>query len=329
MGNESDAVPSFQWSIVTLKEQARFQDSPLWKFLDDHLPHRGEIATAWRDELGDTYSDNKFSDPVIVGQAFERRIGLDLADHGGWWPILNFLGAENYASLLEASGFVLHSNSVEGRDTGTTDPVLRRWERAYRPDVIDEKQLDALRLLAHVVTMVQVDHKLSDFFTVEDRRGMLGPLRRADLEPDVDDLSSLWQRYLDNGRRQMLSLGVHDRVLVGPVIVPTFAEADLVVGSTLVEIKVSTKHESEMLAWLNQILGYVLLDRWNGLRVDHIGIYSARHGRLLTVSLAELVTRSRHGHPIKVEALRNELRRALRDDLERAEADAAKQRFQA
>lgn len=314
---------------MTLVEQAGNRDSELVKFLDERLPYRTDVAHMWLAEMGAAAENRGSADLDRVGMAFELRVGLDLANRAGWWPVLEFLRPDDYQFVLEAAGFAAGPPGCESLDTATTDPVLRTWERASRPEAIDDIEMQVLRVLARVVAMNQVAYKLPDFFTVERRRRDFAQIGSAEPRPGmVEDLCGLWQDYLDRGRSQLLALGAGDRVIVGPEIVPSFATADLVVGSTLVEVKVSTKHETMMPWWLNQALGYVLLDRWDVLRIDRLGIYSARHGRLVSMGLAELLTCARHGHAINVRPLRDGLRGALHDDLEAAERDHSRRRLQ-
>lgn len=90
---------------MTLAEQARYRASPLCKFLDDHLPHREDIACAWLTQLGDAGGDGASVGLDRLGTAFEVRVGLDLANRAGWWPMLNFLCPDDHQQVLEAAGF--------------------------------------------------------------------------------------------------------------------------------------------------------------------------------------------------------------------------------
>ena len=70
------------------------------------------------------------------------------------------------------------------------------------------------------------------------------------------------------------------------------ADADVVLGDTLIEIKV-TKNPTIERIWIDQLLGYFLLYRYGGFhglaeqpRVTHVGIYFARHGTLLRWPIA-------------------------------------------
>lgn len=81
------------------------------------------------------------------------------------------------------------------------------------------------------------------------------------------------------------------------VLNPTFkgsrliggADADLIVGSCLWDIKTSVKSEFNG-AWIYQLLGYVLLDFDDSYKIREVGIYLARQGVRLRWPLAELLS---------------------------------------
>lgn len=57
---------------------------------------------------------------------------------------------------------------------------------------------------------------------------------------------------------------------MAPELAPGFAVLDLVVGRTLVEIKTSADPGKFLDQWLDQVMGYLLIDRWNVLWSDDI-----------------------------------------------------------
>jgi hypothetical protein len=72
------------------------------------------------------------------------------------------------------------------------------------------------------------------------------------------------------------------------------ADADLVVGDMLVEVKVTGDNKITKL-YFNQLIGYVLLYRLGGFagirrqpKVRRIGVYMARYGELITWTLADI-----------------------------------------
>lgn len=64
-----------------------------------------------------------------------------------------------------------------------------------------------------------------------------------------------------------------------PVIVPHWAEADLLVASTLIEVKVVAQLDTvAMSRWLWSLLAYTWLDTQNRNEIRSVGLYLARHG---------------------------------------------------
>lgn len=65
-----------------------------------------------------------------------------------------------------------------------------------------------------------------------------------------------------------------------PAIVPQWAEADILVGDTLLDVKtvirLDDRHRVGM--WLWQLLGYLWLDTGNRWGIRNVGLYLARHG---------------------------------------------------
>lgn len=313
---------------MSLADQARQENSPLCRFLDEYLPNRQVVARQWLDELGSRDVTGPTSKADRVGKAFELRVGLDLAGSPGRWPALEFLAPDDYKHVLEAAGFLPWPHSDDFPDTGTIDPLLRTWYRERRPGSLDSHERHTLRLLSIAAVADQLAHKLPDSYTVEQRRASLLPFRDKWFDPTVlDDLRALWTDYLATGREQLLGIGAEDHVLVSPVIVPAFATADLVVGSTLVDVKVSANHATEMAAWLDQVLGYWLLDRWNGLHIDRLGLYCARHTKVVSLSVDDILRKST-SRTVDIHTLREKLTERLRDDLEGAAKAETTRRYE-
>jgi hypothetical protein len=64
-----------------------------------------------------------------------------------------------------------------------------------------------------------------------------------------------------------------------PVIVPHWAEADLLVNNTLIEVKaVARLDNATMSRWLWTLLAYTWLDTQNRHQIRSVGLYLARHG---------------------------------------------------
>ena len=66
------------------------------------------------------------------------------------------------------------------------------------------------------------------------------------------------------------------------------ADADMIVGSCLIDIKATVNARIER-NWLYQLLGYVLLDYGDQYQIDSVGVYLARQGILIRWPLRPLI----------------------------------------
>ncbi len=145
------------------------------------------------------------------------------------------------------------------------------------------------------------------------RSGPLGSVEEvlATIQPAwVDELVHLTDRF--RGTSLAASAGPY-------VLNPTFegsgdvggADADLIVGNCLVEIKVTTRALPE-LWWLRQLLGYVLLDYLDTHRIRAISLYLARTGAFVQWELGDALALIEGGEQIDLDALRTRCRLVVR-----------------
>lgn len=94
------------------------------------------------------------------------------------------------------------------------------------------------------------------------------------------------------------------------MLVPHWAEADLLVGDTLVEVKTVLRADqpARVARWVWQLLGYAWLDTGDRWKIRQLAFYLARHGVTLRWPLAELETLL-VGDPSRVAQVRDEFRR--------------------
>ncbi|MDN5920057.1 MAG: hypothetical protein L0I76_33985 [Pseudonocardia sp.] len=115
-------------------------------------------------------------------------------------------------------------------------------------------------------------------------------------QPVVDDVAALARRLADSGSLATLwswagnpapgeALGYS-----GPVFCPHWADGDLLVGDTLVDVKAVTRADDRhtVLRWLWQLLGYAWIDEGDRWRIRHLALYLARHGALIRWSVDEV-----------------------------------------
>ncbi|WP_226364794.1 hypothetical protein [Pseudonocardia sp. ICBG162] len=95
-----------------------------------------------------------------------------------------------------------------------------------------------------------------------------------------------------------------------PLLVPHWAEADLLIGDTLIEVKtvLRTDQPARIARWLWQLLGYVWLDTADRWQIRRAALYLARHGVTVAWPIPELEARM-VGDPGRVEGARHAFRR--------------------
>ncbi|MFI6901734.1 hypothetical protein ACIBKY_10770 [Nonomuraea sp. NPDC050394] len=306
---------------MSLTNQIADPTSRLCTFLDTHLPERHLISQQWRHELHAAPSAGIAIDTwrSTVALAIELRIGLDLADKPGHRDLLSFLPADDYAALLRGAGF--HPVTYDHLpDSHTTDPLLMDWTRLTNPAEGDDLQHAALDACLNAALMNDVDHALEGSSAARSRRAFFMQLhsqQRQD-EPALNGLAHLWANYLRYGRRPLSQLG--KRVVLAPVLAPGFAKADIVIGWTLVDIKTVLDPSTYMDRWLDQLLGYTLLDRLNAFYLEHVALYLSWQSLLLSAPIAAVLATATRGPTPELHALRKTFDEALRPDLDAAEA---------
>lgn len=310
---------------MSIASQSVNPESTLRRFLDTRLPTRHAVVERWHRDLQDARWTGVpvDGDRACLGRALELRLGLDLGERPAYWDLLAFLPARRCAELLQAAGF--SSSDVEDLpEARTDDPMLQSWIRRTRPAMGDTAERAALTAVLDAASWDRVAHQLNREWSVQDRRALSLAMRAntrdrgADTGSStsmVDALTHLWSGYLTHGRQPLLALG--QRVLLEPDLVPGFARADIVIGRTLVEVKCSAEPGQHLQQWLDQLLGYVLIDRWNSLYLDRIAVYSAWHAMLLAEPLDRLLRNSRAAAP-ELSVLRDQFNHEIRDDLEEA-----------
>lgn len=188
---------------------------------------------------------------------------------------------------------------------------LRLVETAGRGDGYFERDLGALcyalALYEQVFRMGGPDERQLLF--------RLGPLADLDeilaLAPDsaLDDLCDL-SKYLITTQGALLASTITPN--------PTFAgssylggaDADLIVGKRLLDVKVTTSSTIERSS-LWQVLGYSLSDFNDAFGVDEVGLYFARHAIQIVWPMSDLLSLMA-GRRIEVREVRSEFSSLLR-----------------
>jgi hypothetical protein len=169
--------------------------------------------------------------------------------------------ARNYLALHAPPGQVASSMGAE-TTLARVCWVLNAWEGAYRGGHLDlEFTTDDVPKLLNLASAPVVAELLA-LITRAHTSGALTQLRElaADPAPGQD-------------------LGI-----AGPVLIPHWADGDLLVGETLLEVKtvMHARNHTRTAAWLRQLLAYTWLDGPDRYRIRRVGLYLARHGHLIT-----------------------------------------------
>jgi hypothetical protein len=220
-------------------------------------------------------------------------------------------------ALLSAAGY-----SADGRedlaDTGTTDPLLLDWIRVSHPLAHGNDQQAVLTGCWDAAGMRDVAYGMDA--AVQLRRSLLahirGHMRRAGpiQGPVMTALAHLWDGYLRHGRRGMLALG--DRVIIEPELASGFGKADLVIGRCLVDVKAVLSPAASFRWWLDQLLGYVLLDWPNIFGLDSVALYLGWQGLLIHEPITGLLAASAPSPTPAIADLRAEFRSQIRAETE-------------
>ncbi|GLY80591.1 hypothetical protein [Actinoallomurus iriomotensis] len=309
---------------MSLSAQAANPTSTLCTFLDAQLPQRDAIVEQWKDQLHaapqaafDVDAGRRW-----LGTALEIRLGLDLAGKPAYWELLSFLPAEQCYALLTAAGFA-PPDYDHMPASGTTDPLLLDWNRVTCPTQCeDPTQRAALAACIDAANFDQLAHRLHAAPAAQVRRSFLLTFREAgavqadENHPVFRGLHHMWRGYLRHARNELNQLG--ERTIISPPVAVGFAAADLSIGRTLVEVKASADPTEYLHIWLNQLLGYLLLDRFDIFCWDTIAIYLGWHAAIMAVPVEKLLTAATSSLTPALDHLRTEFHQLISKELDEA-----------
>jgi hypothetical protein len=93
-------------------------------------------------------------------------------------------------------------------------------------------------------------------------------------------------RYPRAGGTGLYTIGSSGHEGNAPELTGRFGIADVMVGRCLVKIKTALEPEKGLEQWLNQLLGYVLLDWFDALYIDTIALYLGWQAKLMATPLS-------------------------------------------
>ena len=167
-----------------------------------------------------------------------------------------------------------------------------KWEKAIKPS--EKIILDAKSRYAKFIQTGKLEDELIESTL---KLAQLDLVYRAEAiyiddrisKQDVSDLRNLFgvavrSNIFKKNQKNFLNptFGKGSKLVVG-------ADADLVIGDTLIDIKV-TKDLNLKRDWYNQIIGYYALSTMENkpTKIKNVGIYFARHGVLHTIPIKDI-----------------------------------------
>jgi hypothetical protein len=334
---------------VSLTAQLREPTSPLARFMAAQLPRAAAVAAAARAQLGPAgpllgaplEPGRRRPHAGTVGTALDLRIRYAFAPADLAGP------ANGLRRLHRQSG---RATRLASRPHGVRRGLDLRRAAARRVKVsaAAEAALRELDALAEAARPWAREQQVLLDLGVEDRMLRLCMVAAAveelwragiDLPPDglldraarsrraTPDLPALVDPVAVQDLRALLAAasrgplsGLRDRtgpqdVISGPRFAGSTyvdADADLLVGSLLLEIKTTGRPRETRALRPQQLAGYVLLDWDDACGIEHVGIYLARLGRLLTWPVGTYLALLA-GRAVDVSVLRRQVHTLLTD----------------
>lgn len=224
---------------------------------------------------------------ATVGKAIELRIALDFIDRCATPQILRALAAEHVDRIVGLARYSIDNTFSDG---AADDELLQEclwlalwWEVHHAM----ERQGVLLRRGNGMVDAVLAERALDSS------------------HPNQDDLRALWSKYCDGPRLRLRALGAH--ASLSPWLLWGWAQADLVVGRTLIEIKAAAASRVSIDAWVDQIVRYVLVAERDRFAFDSVVLYLAREGAVLQWDPVELLSRLA-GRAVRLTAVQDQFR---------------------
>lgn len=304
-------------------------------FIQDHLPGLEPCITAWQQQLAcvpeTAHNPNGASNRV--GNEIEALICLDLTGNLPYDEYVRSLSSDCCRFILRASG--LNAEEVIAKAEASTndymktpDDKIKAWaaqhtlrrrkntptppasEVKVQPEVIAPAGYNPTIGLYEQAALEGIAGYIAD---KEKRQEVYALLAKRAAEDfwEHDMLIAAWRAYLQSGRTQLAALG--EPTHVSPEILPNAAVADLIKGSTLVEIKANRAPISNRLmdSAFRQALTYALVDFKDSYGILSIGVYQAYKGHLVSDPLSTILTAASKGETPTLEDLRSELHELL------------------
>lgn len=299
---------------VTLKQAVEDPGSPLRQFLDSQLPHTKDVRAAWKRQPPPDIDLSPPKDAFTAGVEGVQRYPHDEVGHATSIRLTLLFSPEVGAAITPP-----RRHPVSGLPWTTAGAFYPAFQEAasagFGFTAWSSAREETLIRLCYVAGL------FDQLFRIGARPGM--PLLEVPRDASLEDLLCC----LVNAAcvADLVAIVGAARLALAPlsastpvVVAPTFsgsadvgsAEADLLLGSTLLEIKARGRYELQQ-RHLHQIVSYSLLDYDDEHGIRDLAVYSARHGALVRWSMQELLD-VMAGRSVDVQLLRQDLKAALR-----------------
>jgi hypothetical protein len=237
--------------------------SAINQFFDQVLPLDGPLRERWASELRRLRAQRGSVVSAVTshldGMAIELRIASDLAPP----PKISLLGA---AGTTLGTIFLEHLASVPEEHPSLEKIVRLGFDFGDRSD---DEVLRFCRRLGNFLDIYRILRKHQPCPTGEQIAAWWELLVDSNVpEANLDSLRDVWRRYLRYGRPELEALG--ERVLISPEFARGFGVGDMILGKTLVDIKLSQQAEDHQARWLRQIVGYALADHDDSYGIERV-----------------------------------------------------------
>ena len=294
---EAVIAPSFTTSNMLVEHKAK-----RWSLIGTAFDYRVRMGIALSKKIDFV--------PDIADEAFARKSGhmpVMLAAYNDFEVLEKFaIYAEKLDALFDLNTELTHDKKLDIMLAITEDPdfeptalllvtseaheYMDEWKEhmdkdghyiGFRQTVIQQIQdgEDNIDLSKAALKFANWDpYKRAGYYNPE-----WDKIEQADAE-ELEALYKVWQEKFvlnDDDIQMNPAFGDSSRLVGG-------ADADLIVGTTLIDWKVINKPRTGLRENMAQLLGYAALAHLEGQTIEHVALYFGRHGQTVTVKIEDL-----------------------------------------
>jgi hypothetical protein len=254
------------------------------RWLTQCFPHRHELIGDLRQRIRRAPAPIAACapEPGHFGLAVERSLALDLCDTPPYWSLFTSLPEPGRRTLLTVAGYptLAEAPAPTWRRTGSDVPAARLF-------TVGSLLTDLHRVAVRTRGVIA---------PTETQRALRIPLSHCDtflacatrIRAARPAFTQFWASYIGGFRAALRSYGP---VTAAPALLDGLRVADLIAGTTIVELKtghLTDAHQFHNL--IDQILTYVLLAPLDGYPVTAAVVYLARYHVLARYRVDDLTT---------------------------------------